>query len=231
MDTFDSRFRMRKAVVLGALVWSSACVHRPVTAPVAIVPDTVQSEVRLSAVPAPRFGDILPFGVGLSNGAATTYLVSGARIYAVDVAGRRVAPLAVEEAARLAGGAAEIMAGLRGAGGGALLGGLFGAVPGAILGAAHGGGASGTGAAVGAGIGLAFGAASGFFESRQLAEREIPDQLHGLALHDQALEPGMPMSGFVFYPSGEYVGVRAVVVDEATHEVVEVRGALIERAG
>ena len=38
----------------------------------------------------------------------------------------------------------------------------------------------------------------------------------------------MPMSGFVFYPSGEYVGIRAVVSNEATHDVVEVGGGIIE---
>jgi hypothetical protein len=106
---------------------------------------------------------MMALGVGLSNGAETTYLVSGARIYAIDRAGYRVAPLTVEEAARQAGGTAELVAGLQ-----------------------------------------------------------------GLSLRDHALEPGMPMSGFVFYPSGEYVGVRAFVINEVTHDVVEVGGDVIE---
>lgn len=212
-----------------AALSTSACIHRPVTAPVAIVPDLVRSEVRIAGAGSSRFGDMVAVGVGLRNGAANTYLVSGTRIYAIDRAGDRVAPLPVEEAVRQAGGTTELVAGLQGAGGGAILGGLFGAVPGAILGAAHGGrSGSGTGAAIGAGLGLAVGALSGFYASKAETEREIAQQLEGLMLRDQALEPGMPISGFVFYPRNEYVEVRAIVVDQTTHDAVEIGGDIID---
>ena len=174
METFDRSLWLRTACALLVALSMSACVHKPVTAPVAIVPETTPSAVRIAAAPSRRFGDMMALGVGLSNGAASTYLVSGAQIYAVDRAGRRVVPLAVEEAARQAGGVSALVAGLQGAGGGAILGGLFGAVPGAILGAAHGGASgSGTGAAIGAGLGLAIGALSGFYESKTATDRSL----------------------------------------------------------
>lgn len=177
----------------------TGCVRKPVTAPVALVPETVPSELRVAAAPGSHFGDMAAMGVGLSSGSTATYLVSGARIFAVDHAGRRIAPLSVDEAVRQAGGASELVAGLQGAGGGAFLAGLLGAVPGALIGAANSGAhGAGTGAAVGAAIGLTVGAIAGFSDSKAKTEREITNQLHGLHLSDHTLAPGIP----VRYPAG-----------------------------
>ena len=222
------RSRTRALVVIALLV--SSCVKKPVTAPRAVIPETTPSELRLAASAGKDFGNMIALGIGLSNGEAATYTVSASRIFAIDAAGNRIAQLSVEEAARQAGGVTVLAAGLEGAGGGALLAGLLGAIPGAIIGAAQGGGAgAGKGAAIGAGIGVAVGAVGGFYESTTKTEREIIDQLHGLYFGQQTLKPGLPVSGFVFYPSGEYVGVRAVVVDQTTNAVKEVGGPLIEK--
>jgi len=51
--------------------------------------------------------------------------------------------------------------------------------------------------------------------------------LHGLYFGDQALKPGLPVSGFVFFPAGKYVGVRAVLVDQATNQVQEIVGPML----
>jgi hypothetical protein len=153
----------------------------------------------VAAAPGSHFGDMAAMGVGLSSGSTATYLVSGARIFAVDHAGRRIAPLSVDEAVRQAAGASELVAGLQGAGGGAFLAGLLGAVPGALIGAANSGAhGAGTGAAVGAAIGLTVGAIAGFSDSKAKTEREITNQLHGLHLSDHTLAPGIP----VRYPAG-----------------------------
>ncbi len=206
------------------------CVHKPVTAPVAIVPATIPNEIRIAAVPARRFGDMTAFGVGLSNGSSDTIAVSALGIFAVDRAGNRIASLTVAEAARQAGGRTALVAGLQGAGGAAMLGAALGALPGAILGAASGGRGSGTGALVGAGIGAAVGAAAGLAESKPATDEQINEQLTDLYLGEKTLEPGLPASGFVFFPAGTYFGVEAVVVSASTNQVREVGGSLLAAA-
>ncbi len=218
----------KKLVPLLFVAACVGCVRKPVTAPRAVVPETSPSQIRIAAAAGKDFGNMVALGVGLSNGSAETYVVSAEHIYAFDPAGNRIAPLSVEEAARQAGGATALVAGLEGAGGGALLAGLLGAIPGAIIGAAQGGaGGAGKGAAVGAGIGIAVGAIGGFYESKTQTEQQIIDQLHGLYLGDKRLQPGVPVSGFVFYPEGTYSGVNAVLIDQATNEVHEVTGSMV----
>jgi hypothetical protein len=223
----------RPTLVLGLVLATLAgCVSKPVTAPRAVVPETAPSEIRVAATPAKRFGDMVAIGVGFSSGDPGTYTVSADRVFALDRAGNRIAPLAVEEAVRQAGGATALVAGLKGAGGGALLAGLLGAIPGAIIGAAqHGGSGAGTGAAVGAGIGVAVGAVGGFYESKTKTDEETAAQLRGLYLGEKTLETGLPVSGFVFFPSGDYSGVRAVVVEKATRQVKEVAGPMLTSVG
>jgi len=127
-----------------------------------------------------------------------------------------------------AGGATALVAGLQGAGGGALLTGLLGAIPGAILGAASGGASgAGKGAAVGAGIGIAVGAIAGFYESKTKTEREIISQLGDLYLGAKTSKPGLPVSGFVFLPRGDYVGIYVIAVEEPGGAVHEVYGPMV----
>lgn len=222
--------RKRLVLALAAVVVFGACVKKPVTAPRAVVPETVSQEVRLVASEGKNFGDMMALGIGVSNGSSRTYTVAAERIFAVDERGNRIAPLSVEEAARQAGGITALMAGLQGAGAGAFLTGLLGAIPGAIIGAAQGGAeGAGKGAAIGAGIGVAVGAIGGYQESKSKTEQEIVDQLHGLYFGEQKLKPGVPVSGFVFYPAGKYVGVRAVVIDDETGSAVEVAGSMVPR--
>jgi hypothetical protein len=218
----------KKTCVLLLVGCSAGCVKKPVTAPRAVVPETVSSELRVAASPGKDFGSMVALGIGMSNGETATYVTTADRIYAVDEAGNRIAPLSVEEAARQAGGATALVAGLEGAGGSALLAGLLGAIPGAIIGASQGGGA-GSGAAIGAGIGIAVGAVGGFYESKTKTEQEIIDQLHGLYFAEQTLKPGLPVSGFVFYPAGSYTGVRAVLVEKTTNAVKEIAGPMIPK--
>jgi hypothetical protein len=220
---------LRNGSVVLAMLLSVACVKKPVTAPRAVVPETAPSELRIAATPGKNFGSMVALGIGMSSGETATYSVSATRIFAVDAAGNRIAPLSVEEAARQAGGATALAAGLEGAGGSALLTGLLGAIPGAIIGAAQGGGSGAAqGAAIGAGIGIAVGAVGGFYESKTKTEQEIIDQLHGLYFGDRTLKTGLPVSGFVFYPEGTYSGIRAVVINQANNEVKEISGPMVE---
>jgi hypothetical protein len=217
----------KTAVLIAALLCAS-CVQKPVTGPRVVVPETASSQIRINASQGKNFGDMIALGIGVSSGEPDTYGVTANRIFAIDEAGNRIAPLSVEEAARQAGGANALAAGLEGAGGGALLTGLLGAIPGAIIGAAQGGGSGAAkGAAIGAGVGVAVGAIGGFYESKTKTEQQIIEQLHGLYFGDQTLKTGLPVSGFVFYPAGKYLGVRAVVINQATNQVTEVAGPMV----
>src|SRR5256885_15289070 len=122
-----------RATTLVVCLLLAGCVANPVTAPRAVVPATVSSELRAAATTAKHFGDMVAIGVGVSNGAAKDYVITADRVLAVDKAGNRVAPLSVVEAARQAGGATALVAGLQGGGGAAPLPRLFGGLPGAIL--------------------------------------------------------------------------------------------------
>ncbi len=224
------RYGRAIAIVVLVALGAGACADKPVTAPRAVVPPTVPSELRAAATVADRFGDMVAIGVGVSNGSGKTYTITADRILAVDVAGNRVAPLSVTEAARQAGGATALVAGLKGAGGGALLAGVLGAIPGAILGAAGGGATgAGKGAAIGAGIGVAAGAIAGFYESKSKTEREIIAQLGDLYLGAKSSKPGLPVSGFVFFPRGEYQGVFVVAAEDPGGAIVEIHGPVVPR--
>ena len=217
----------RRATTL-ACVALLGCASKPVTAPRAIVPEAVPSELRAAATPGKPFGHMVALGVGVSNGSAKDYVISADRVLAVDGDGNRVAPLSVTEAARQAGGTTALVAGLKGAGGGALLAGVIGAIPGAIIGAAQGGAhGAGTGAAVGAGIGVAVGAVGGLYESKTETEQQIVDQLGELYLGEKTAKPGIPVSGFVFFPEGRYVGVRVVAVGRPGGDVQDVFGPMV----
>ena len=207
------------------------CASKPVTAPRAVVPESAPSELRAAATAGKRFGHMVAIGVGVSSGAAKDYVISADRVLAVDRDGNRVAPLSVAEAARQAGGATALVAGLKGAGAGAVLAGVVAAIPGAVIGAAEAGGrGAGTGAAVGAGIGAAVGAVGGFYTSKTETEREILDQLGGLYLGEKTARPGIPVSGFVFFPEGKYVGIRVVAVEKPGGATVDVFGPIVRPA-
>ncbi|GIW40253.1 MAG: hypothetical protein KatS3mg076_0830 [Candidatus Binatia bacterium] len=217
---------MRRFVFFGLVaVLALGCVSKPVVAPRAVVPEVVPSEIRVSATAAKPFGDIVPVAVGISNGSDEEYIVHEERVFALDEAGRQIAPLPVEEAIRQAGGATALAAGLRGAGAGALMAGALGAATGAVVGAA--GGKPGKGAAIGAGAGMATGALGGFFESKAKTEAETRQQIYALALGEKVLKPGLPVSGFVFFPKGNYTGIRVLALNAKTKAVEKITGPLM----
>jgi hypothetical protein len=220
--------RAATTLVCAALL---GCASKPVTAPRAVVPESVPSELRAAATPGKPFGHMVALGVGVSNGSAQDYVISAEHVLAIDGDGNHVAPLSVAEAARQAGGTTALVAGLKGAGGGALLAGVIGAIPGAIIGAAESGGSGAAkGAAVGAGIGAAVGAVGGLYQSKTETDQQIIDQLGGLYLGEKTVRPGIPASGFVFFPEGRYAGVQVVAVGQPGGDVQDVFGPMV-RAG
>jgi hypothetical protein len=227
----DTTMRIKQVLAMTMLIplLAVGCVRKPVTAPQAVVPPTVASELRAASTVAKQFGSMVAIGVGVSNGSATDYLVTADRVLALDRAGNRLAPLSVTEAARQAGGASALVAGLQGAGGGALLAALVGAMSGALIGASKG--SAKEGAMVGAGLGVAVGAVAGFYDSKSKTEQEIIRQLGDLYLGAKTSKPGLPVSGFVFFPAGEYTGITVIAVEQPSGIVKEIPGPLVPKPG
>src|SRR5207249_1415192 len=81
---------------------------------------------------------------------------------------------------------------------------------------------------VAVGIGAAVGAVGGFYASKTETEQEIIDQLGGLYLGEKTARPGIPVSGFVFFPEGSYVGVRLVAVEKPGGAATDVFGRMVK---
>src|SRR2546429_6251902 len=78
----------------------AGCASKPVTAPRAVVPEPVPSELRAAATTGKRFGHMVAVGIGVSNGPPKDFVVSAERVFAVDRDGQRLASLSVKQAAR-----------------------------------------------------------------------------------------------------------------------------------
>ena len=128
----------RLAISLIAVSISACAVAQPPieqTPQVVVTP--VQGELSVAVSKAPTVGEVAPVNVSVANGTDIPRAVLPSQIFAINQSGERVAPLPPGEAARQAGGAAELKAAL-------------------ASGAVRGGGG-----AVGAGLGAAVGAVNG----------------------------------------------------------------------
>ena len=72
-------------------------------------------------------------------------------------------------------------------------------------------------------------AIAGFYESKSKTEREIIAQLGDLYLGGKSLKPGLPVSGFVFFPRGDYQGVFVIAVQDPGGAVVEIYGPMVPK--
>jgi hypothetical protein len=99
-----------------------------------IVATPENGQLTISSEPSKPIGDVLPIYVSIANGTDSPRAIVPNQIFALDDAGSRIAPLPPAEAARQAGGAGELRAGLLSAGASGLVEGAIGAGIGAIAG-------------------------------------------------------------------------------------------------
>ena len=171
--------------------------------------------------PADTVGDVQPVYVSIANGTDVPRAVVPSQIFALDEQGQRIAPLPPGEAAREAGGAGELKAALEsGAASGAITGAL-GAGAGAIAGSLIHSGAAGAG--IGAAVGAGAGALQGAFAGPPKAREQAKDQITALALERGEVRTNFTISGYVFFPKGEYKQIQVLLVDNESGdtEVVE----------
>ena len=200
---------------VGRLAVISLCGCAVASAPIKdathIVATPITGEVSVAAQPSDTVGDVQPVYVSIANGTDTPRSVVPSQVFAIDNAGNRVAPLPAGEAARQAGNAGELKAALVSGATSSVVGAGIGAGLGAIAGSLIHSGATGAalGAAVGGGEAGLQGVTSGIAKSDQQADQQIV----ALGLQPEQVRRNFTVSGYVFFPKGEYQQIQLVLVD------------------
>lgn len=230
MVLIKDRFAALPAGALAVMVAISGCASAP--APIAHTPNVVatpqQGRVAVSVSAAPTVGEVTPVYVSVANGTSDTRSVIPSQIFALNQAGERVAPLPPGEAARQAGGANELEGAVKSAAISGVGGAAVGAGAGAIAGAAgHAGwfgfGSPGAGALVGTAFGAAGGIFSGAEKGQAKADQQANQQLQAVSLKPEEVRKDFTVSGYVFFPKGQYNQVEMLLVDRETGDTEVVR--------
>lgn len=186
-----------------------------------VVASPVHGEVLVTSKQSDTVGGITPVYVSIANGTDTNRAVVPSQVFALNRTGQRVAPLPPSEAARQAGGTGELKAALTSAVVSGATAGAIGAAAGAMAGAFTGGAAeaAGLGGAIGGGYGAFTGAPAGQHAARQQAEQ----QLSALALHPGEVHKDFTVSGYVFFPKGDYSGLELLLVNSESGDTEVVK--------
>jgi len=189
------------------------------TPKVVATPEPGQLSVAMQ--PANTIGDVQPVYVSIANGTDVPRAVVPTQIFAMDEHGERIAPLPPGEAAREAGGAGELKSALTSAAASGAITGALGAGIGAIAGSLIHSGA--TGAALGGAIGGGTGAMQGAFAGPSKAHQQANEQINALALQSGDVRNNFSVSGYVFFPKGDYKQIQLLLVDNESGntEIIE----------
>ena len=215
---------------IAAAIVISGCAVAP--APIAHTPNVVatpvQGEVAVSVAAAPTVGEVTPVYVSVANGTDDPRSIVPSQIFALNDAGERVAPLPPGEAARQAGGSKELEGAVKSAAvsgvGGAAVGAAAGAIAGAAGNAIGGGfGSPGAGALIGSAFGGGWGIISGAEKGQSKADQQANQQLQAVALKPEEVRKNFTVSGYVFFPKGQYNQVEMLLVDRETGDTQVVR--------
>jgi len=200
--------------------------------PIAHTPNVVatpqQGQLAVSVAAAPTVGEVTPVYVSVANGTDDTRSVVPSQVFAVNDTGERVAPLAPGEAARQAGSAKELSGAVQSGAVSGVGGAALGAAAGAIAGAAgnagdFGFGSPSSGALVGTAFGGFWGAFSGAGKGQDRADSQANQQIEALALKPEEVRRNFTVSGYVFFPKGQYNQVEMLLVNRETGDTQVVR--------
>jgi hypothetical protein len=214
--------RIRAAFATAAITLAGCGVA---SAPIQHTPQVVATpqdgQVSISVQAAQPVGEVQPVFVSVANGTDVPRAVVPSQVFALNAAGERVAPLPPGEAARQAGGAGELKSALASAAVSGVAGGAIGAGMGAVAGSAFG--AVGQGALVGTAIGGAEGMFRGAERGQSKADRQANQQIQSLALKPQDVNRNFTVSGYVFFPKGDYQQVEMLLVNRETGDTQMIR--------
>lgn len=225
------RMKNRSATALAIAIAISGCAVAP--APIAHTPNVVatpeQGRVAISVAAAPTVGEVTPVYVSVANGTDDTRAVVPSQVFALNDAGERVAPLPPGEAARQAGSAKELEGAVKSGAVSGVGGAAVGAAAGAIAGTAgrsagwYGFGSPGAGALIGTAFGGAYGIFSGAERGQSKADQQANQQIEALSLKPEEVRKDFTVSGYVFFPKGQYDQVEMLLVDRETGDTEIVR--------
>jgi hypothetical protein len=213
--------RRRLWAALTVLLAGCVVARAPLKNTPKVVAAPEPGQLSLAMQQADTVGDVQPVYVSIANGTDVPRAIVPNQIFALNDQGQRIAPLPPREAAREAGGAGELKAALEsGAASGAMAGAL-GAGAGAIAGSLIHSGAAG--AAIGGAVGGGEGALHGAFAGPSKARRQARDQITALALERGEVRSNFTVSGYVFFPKGDYKQIQVLLVDDESGdtEVIE----------
>lgn len=209
------------AFALAAVLCGCAVASAPIQNPPQVVASPVDGQLTVAADKAPQVGDVVPVHVSVANGTDIPRAVVPSQIFAINQSGARVAPLPAGEAARQAGGAGELRAALASGAVSGAAGGAMGAATGAAVGALSGD--VGPSALVGGAIGAVWGALGGAWQGQSRADQQANEQIQSLALQPQDVNRGFTVSGYVFFPKGDYREVDVLMVNRETGDTEVVK--------
>jgi hypothetical protein len=207
--------RYPSATALLAISLSACAVgSAPIKQTSQVVATPVQGELTVAVNKAAAVGEVTPVNVSVANGTDISRTVVPSQIFAINESGQRVAPLPPGEAARQAGGAGELKAAIESGAVSGVAGGALGAGLGAAVGAVTGG--IGPSAMIGAATGAGWGIFSGAGRGQDRADAQASAQLGSLALPREDVAHNFTVSGYVFFPKGEYQQVQVLMINRET---------------
>jgi len=215
---------------LAVAIAISGCAVAP--PPIAHTPNVVatpqQGQLAVSIAAAPTVGQVTPVYVSIANGTDAPRAVVPSQVFALNDAGERVAPLPPGEAARQAGSAKELEGAIQSAAVSGVGGAAVGAAAGAVAGAAGraggwGFGTPGAGALIGSAFGGGMGIIRGAEKGQTRADQQARQQIEAVALKPEEVRKNFTVSGYVFFPKGQYNQVEMLLVDRETGDTQVVR--------
>jgi hypothetical protein len=203
--------RIWGVIAIAVLAAGCGIASAPLKTTPQIVATPEQGGLAVTTQPADPVGDVQPVYVSIANGTDMPRDIVPSQIFALNGAGNRIAPIPPGEAGRQAGNAGELKAALMSGAAGGLLGAGVGAGLGAIAGSLIHSGASGAG--LGAAIGGGEGGLQGVMAGQAKADSTADKQLTSLALQPGEVRRNFTVSGYVFFPKGDYQKLQLVLVD------------------
>jgi hypothetical protein len=232
-NTTANKYGFRTELGIGAIAAAIAISGCGVAqAPIAHTPNVVatpqQGQLAVSVAAAPTVGEVTPVYVSVANGTDDTRSVVPSQVFALNDTGERVAPLEPGEAARQAGSAKELSGAMQSAAVSGVGGAALGAAAGAIAGtASHAGdfgfGSPSSGALVGTAFGGFWGAFTGAGKGQDRADSQANQQIAAVSLKPEEVRRNYTVSGYVFFPKGQYSQVEMLLVDRETGDTQVVR--------
>jgi hypothetical protein len=208
-------------VILAVALSSCAVASAPLKNTSQVVATPVQGRLSVTVDKSAAAGDVVPVYVSVANGTDIPRAVVPSQIFAINDVGERIAPLPAAEAARKAGGPEELKAALASGALSGAAGGAMGAAAGAGVSALYGG--TGPDAFIGSAIGGVSGALDGAWSGQQRVDDQANQQIQSLALQSEDVNHGFTVSGYVFFPKGDYVRIDVLMVNRESGDTEVVK--------